>query len=83
MKLMVVPGLSSHEKRLDFCRDTKEVVTGRTLEEFCEIRQFEVLSPQNISIRSRGKYAMRYVVICIFFRCVLTIVREGYFVEAC
>jgi len=38
--------------------------------------------PLNISIRSRGKYAMQYAVICIYFRCVLTIVQEGSFVEA-
>ena len=35
--------------------------------------------PLNISIRSRGKHAMQYVGICILFKCVLTIVREGYF----
>lgn len=37
--------------------------------------------PPNISIRSRGNYAMQYAVIGIFSRCVLTIVREGSFVE--
>lgn len=56
----------SQEKRHNFGRDTKEVVTGRRLEKDCEFGWFEILSP--LSIRLRGKYAIQHAVIFIFYR---------------